>query len=154
MAKPQTKTHVWFELALPFGHERNSFTEIKFESPQYFAWKVYFCDLEWIPVTFRTMREGGSWTAPCEWPDQITFTLPAGYPRTSYELRQAFQITPQFTERGRRENLEQLRKRFGPMWGLGKRMPRNEQMMADWKLKQYARLANPYSPEAPREAAE
>jgi hypothetical protein len=136
MARPQqikVQVHPWHEAAVAFGRDRRSFFAVTFESPQYFAWKAYFGEIEFIPTTFLTMRGGGSWTAPCEWPDDLVITLPAGYRRTPYDVRRDFDQPPVYSDARVHENLEELRRRFGPKWGLGNRPPRNEKMMADRK---------------------
>lgn len=152
MANAPTKPHVWFELAIAFGREHKTFTAFNYDSPQYFAWKVYFSTIEFYPSTFRSLLPGGSWTAPCEWPDQLDIVLPAGYPRTHHEIRQAFEKPqPTYSDRQRRENLTQLRERFGKNWGLGRGTPRNERLLAEWRLKQQASFV---APTVAREAAE
>lgn len=124
-----TANHPWYELSLAFAKARNSFTEIKFCSAEYFAWRYYFSKLEWFPVAFWKMNEVHSWTAPCLQPDELEIQLPADYPRRHPDdIRRLAEAPKQYDGRQMRQNIEQLKSRFGSTWGLGKRMPLNEAM--------------------------
>lgn len=152
MAKPTpVKPHPWFEAAMAFGKAKQGFCEVIFGSPEYIAWRAYFIGLNWIPATFRQMSNGSSWTAPIRWPHELEIVMPVEYPRSSYEaVREVSEPKPQkvFNDRECRENLEAMRKRFGPTWGLGRRLPRNEQMLADFKLRKYQEMVGVPAQEA------
>jgi hypothetical protein len=98
----RTITNPWYELALHHGKTHQTFTEIKPDSAQYFAWQDYFKSLCWFPIAFRMMsdtRQARSWTAPCEWPDDLKIELPAGDRQHSHEqIREYCTPAKEYTE--------------------------------------------------------
>jgi hypothetical protein len=157
MAKPTTKRHPWFELVLALPD--NDYTEITLNSPEYQAWKAYFIGIEWVPATFRLMTDYKSWTAPRRWPNDLMITLPSKYPRSSYHaIRELSEPKVAYSSRQTdemREHLDDLRRYHGPNWGLGRRLPRNERMLEEWRLgRQAGTLLTSHDQQPMKEAAE
>lgn len=68
--------HPWFKAAIDCGRRLGSFYVVAYGSPQWEAWRNYFERISFMPVTFRRMDHGSSWTAPAQWPSMLDFTLP------------------------------------------------------------------------------
>jgi len=58
---------------MEFGRSNESFTEIKPDMTAYDAWLAYFHRIGWTPYVLKGVKSGAfhSWTAPCEWPNQL-----------------------------------------------------------------------------------
>lgn len=144
---------------MAFGKAKQGFCEVTYGSPEYVAWRAYFIGLHWIPVTFKAMGNGSSWTAPIRWPHELDITLPDDYPRSSYEVVRAIsepKSTRVYSDQERVQNIMELRRRFGQNFGIGNRPRKNEQLIAEWKLKRMQHMAGhvPVDLPAAQEAAE
>lgn len=66
----------WFKQAIDHGRRHDSFAAIHFGSEEHKAWLAYFGLLGWVPYTLEniTRNKEQAWTAPCLWPETLTFT--------------------------------------------------------------------------------
>src|SRR5215475_12631518 len=63
----------WLQFAMEFARSNESFAVIKPDMPAYDAWLAYFHRIGWTPYVLKGVKSGAftSWTAPCEWPNQL-----------------------------------------------------------------------------------
>lgn len=95
---------------------RNSLPTLKCNgTDEFYAWAWYFAGhLRWVPAAFRAMEAGHieAFTVPTQWPELFDgdYVPPTNIPR-----RTALHAS---TPRHLRESYDELKRRYGPNWGL------------------------------------
>lgn len=79
----------WFQKAKDYGQKFDGWAQIEIGSEQHKAWLMYFHDIGTPPpITLRNIEQNKArtWTAPCEWPHDQTFTVDSKPPPKRPEL--------------------------------------------------------------------
>lgn len=94
--------------------ENSSFFSVQYGSLEWESWRDYFEGIGYMPAIFRAMTWGDAWTAPAQWASQFDMELPKFPPVRLVPLGRK----QQWTDGECRQKLTELRRRYGPHWGI------------------------------------
>jgi len=66
-----TLAQQWMQEAQQIGKQMDMWFAIDHGSAEHEAWAKYFRGLGFAPVTFKDLKPGKQWTAPCQWPEWL-----------------------------------------------------------------------------------